>query len=165
MNEVIDKLPEALLVLFFFYVASRFLDGVLRKFASHFDMATSEVFSLLSNSQRSLFLLIAVIMAIGTLGFDISVLVAGLGLSGFALSFALKDAISNLIAGIMIVIYKPCEMGDLIEVSGSKGKIIDINLRYLTINTDAGKCLLPNSLIINNKMTIFKTDTDTDTEK
>lgn len=94
-------------------------------------------------------------MAIGKLGFDVPALVAGLGLTGFALGFALKDAISNLIAGIMIVIYKPCEIGDLIEISGAKEKIIDINLRYLTISTELGKCLIPNSLILSNKLTLF----------
>jgi small-conductance mechanosensitive channel len=76
-------------------------------------------------------------------------------LTGFALGFALKDAISNLIAGIMIVIYKPCEMGDLIELSGTKGRIVDINLRYLTVSTENGKCLIPNALILNNKLTLY----------
>jgi small conductance mechanosensitive channel len=95
------------------------------------------------------------IIAIGKLGFDFSALVVGLGLTGFALDFALKDAISNLIADIMIVIYKPCETGDLIEISGRKGKMIDINLRYLTISTELGKCLILNSLIFNNNLALF----------
>lgn len=95
------------------------------------------------------------IIAIGKLGFDFSALVVGLGLTGFALDFALKDAISNLIADIMIVIYKPCETGDLIEISGGKGKMIDINLRYLTISTELGKCLILNSLILSNNLALF----------
>ncbi len=155
MKEIFHNIPEALLIIVFVYILSLFLDKVLRKFATHFDTGTSEIFRLLSNSQRALLLLVALIMAIGKLGFDVSALVAGLGLTGFALGFALKDAISNLIAGIMIVIYKPCEIGDLIEISDTKGKIIDINLRYLTISTESGKCLIPNSLILNNKLALF----------
>lgn len=95
-------------------------------------------------------------MAIGQLGFNVSALVAGLGLSGFALGFALKDAVSNLIAGVMIVIYKPCGIGDVVEISGTKGEIIDINLRYLTLSTESGKCLIPNSLILNNKLNLHE---------
>jgi|TARA_B100000809_G_C14697486_1_gene372905 small conductance mechanosensitive channel len=155
MKEIFHNIPEALLIIIFVYILSLFLDKVLQRFATHFDTSTSEIFRLLSNSQRALLLLVALIMAIGKLGFDVSALVAGLGLTGFALGFALKDAISNLIAGIMIVIYKPCEIGDLIEISGTKGKIMDINLRYLTISTESGKCLIPNSLILNNKLALF----------
>jgi small-conductance mechanosensitive channel len=155
MKEIFHNIPEALLIIVFVYILSLFLDKVLQRFATHFDTSTSEIFRLLSNSQRALLLLVALIMAIGKLGFDVSALVAGLGLTGFALGFALKDAISNLIAGIMIVIYKPCEIGDLIEISGTKGKIMDINLRYLTISTESGKCLIPNSLILNNKLALF----------
>ena len=155
MKEIFHNIPEALLIIIFVYILSLFLDKVLQRFATHFDTSTSEIFRLLSNSQRALLLLVALIMAIGKLGFDVSALVAGLGLTGFALGFALKDAISNLIAGIMIVIYKPCEIGDLIKISGTKGKIMDINLRYLTISTESGKCLIPNSLILNNKLALF----------
>lgn len=158
MNEMISNIPEALLVIGVFYILSLLVDRFLRKFADHYDAGASEIFRLLSNSQRTLLLLIAIIIAIGKLGFDVSVLVAGLGLSGFALGFALKDAISNLIAGIVIVVYKPCEMGDFIEISGTKGRIIDINLRYLTISTDFGKCLIPNSLILNNKLELHETE-------
>ena len=130
MKELIYNIPEALLVIFFVFLLSLVLDKLLGKYSAHFDADTSEIFRLLSNSQRTVLLLVALIMALGKLGFDVSALVAGLGLTGFALGFALKDAVSNLIAGVMIVIYQPCEIGQLIEVSGTKGTIVDINLRY-----------------------------------
>lgn len=152
MQEIFNNIPEALIIIAVFYALSLFIAGILNKVSTHFDTQTSEIFRLLSNSQKALLLLVAIIMVISKLGFDISALVAGLGLTGFALGFALKDAISNLIAGVMIVIYKPCEIGDCIELSGTKGKIEDINLRYLTVVTDEGKCLIPNSLILNNKL-------------
>ncbi|KRO93571.1 MAG: mechanosensitive ion channel [Proteobacteria bacterium] len=156
MKELIYNIPEALLVIFFVFLLSLVLDKLLGKYSAHFDADTSEIFRLLSNSQRTVLLLVALIMALGKLGFDVSALVAGLGLTGFALGFALKDAVSNLIAGVMIVIYQPCEIGQLIEVSGTKGTIVDINLRYLTMDTELGTCLIPNAMILNNKLTLFK---------
>ena len=99
---------------------------------------------------------IASVMALSQLGYDVSALITGLGLTGFALGFALKDAISNLIAGMMIVVYKPFKIGTLVELSGSRGEIIDINLRYLTVKTKEGQCLIPNSLILNNKLNILQ---------
>ena len=75
-------------------------------------------------------------------------------MSGFALGFALKDAISNLVAGILIVIYKPFEIGSELDISGSCGKVTDINLRYITIRIESGECLVTNSLFLSNKLTL-----------
>ncbi len=120
----------------------------VKRASRRYDTSACEVFRLLSNSQRVLLLLIGSIIAIGTLGFDMSALIAGLGLSGFALGLALKDAISNLIAGVMIVLYKPFEIGDELEISGTCGTVTDINFRYITIKTNGDVCLVPNSLFL-----------------
>ncbi len=64
----------------------------------------------------------AVILAVGRLGFDVMPFVAGLGVVGLALGLAAKDTISNIIAGVFIVIDKPFVIGDRIELwSAPKG--------------------------------------------
>ena len=55
---------------------------------------------------------IGLVTGFGTMGIDVSALIAGLGLSGFALGFALRDAVSNLIAGVLILLYRPFSYGD-----------------------------------------------------
>jgi small-conductance mechanosensitive channel len=156
MPEIIKSIPHALIILGVFYLLSVVIDRMLTKVSTHYDTSASEIFRLLSNSQRALLLIVGCIIAIGKLGFDVSALVAGLGLSGFALGFALKDAISNLVAGIMIVIYKPFEIGSELDISGSCGTVTDINLRYITIKTEGGLCLVPNSLFLSKKLTLKK---------
>lgn len=154
MPEIIQNVPHAVLILAVFYLLSVVFDRVLIKISSHYDTSASEIFRLLSNSQKALLLIIGSIIAMGKLGFDVSALVAGLGLTGFALGFALKDAISNLVAGIMIVIYKPFEIGSELDISGSCGTVTDINLRYITLKIEGGVCLVPNSLFLSNKLTL-----------
>ncbi len=83
-------------------------------------------------------------------------MVAGLGLTSFALGLALKDAISNLVSGIMIVLYKPIKLGDKIEMSGTKGTVVDFNLRYITIKAEGVSHLIPNSLLLNNKISLLE---------
>ena len=56
----------------------------------------------------------------------------------------------------MIVIYKPIELGSIIEISGTKGEVININLRYITIQKEDAVDLVPNSLLLNKQITIFK---------
>ena len=160
MTETTSNITYAIGIVLFFYIISRMVDVILNKVSKKYDTSTSEVFRLLSNSQHVLFITIGLILAIDRLGFDISALVAGLGLSGFALGFALKDAISNLVAGMMIVIYKPFEIGDTIQISSNQGIVLDINLRYITLKSETGTCLVPNSLFLNSVLNLYRQAAD-----
>lgn len=150
-----ENIYSAALVMIIFIVISYFINRALIKVSGHFDTSSSEVFRLLGNSQRAILIFCGIVLALSELGFNVSALVAGLGLTGFALGFALKDAISNLIAGVMIVIYKPVELGDDIAVKGTRGIVVDINLRYITIETGVSHHLVPNSLLLSNELAVF----------
>lgn len=154
----------AIMVFAAFFILSVVIDKLLKKVETRFDSTASESFRLISNSQKAMLLFIGSILALSKMGFDVGALVAGLGLTGFALGFALKDAISNLVAGIMIVLYKPIRMGNTIEVTGSKGTVIDLNLRYITIKGDGVTHLIPNSLILSNKLSIIEPQASCESE-
>ena len=147
----------SVVVLLAFLATSYIIDLILRRIGRRAEANKSEVYRLISGSQKTVLIIIGVISALGTLGVNVSALVAGLGLTGFAFGLALKDAISNLLAGIMIVFYKPFELGDEVELAGAKGKVIDINLRYITLEGDDSHTLIPNSLFLNNKVGIAHT--------
>ena len=155
MNE---QIISAVVIFTIFLTISFFVDIVLKKFASRFDTNARESFRLMSNSQRAILLFIGLVLALSKLGFDVGGLVAGLGLTSFALGFALKDAISNLVAGIMIVLYQPIKLGYKIDVTGSKGIVVDLNLRYITVKSDGIIYLVPNSLILSNKISIIESE-------
>ena len=86
--------------------------------------------SLLARTSGITVVVFGLVSALGTLGIDVSALVAALGLTGFALSFALKDTISNLLSGILILLYRPFETGNRITISGYEGTVVSIDLRY-----------------------------------
>jgi small conductance mechanosensitive channel len=142
---IVNQFFPALIIFSAFVAGSFFFSHLLREVSSRFDVSTNEVFRLLANFQQAIMIFIGSVLALAKLGFNVSALVAGLGLTGFALGFALKDAIANLVAGIMIVIYKPIEIGHIVEVSGSRGEVININLRYITIQKEDAIDLVPNS--------------------
>ena len=154
-NISLDQVYGALILFGIFIIISWLIDRTLSKFSKHVDTSTSEIFQLLSNSQRAIFLVIGLILALTELGFNLSALVAGLGLTGFALGFALKDAVSNLVAGVMIVLYKTVELGDHIEIAGTKGEVININLRFVTIKSDECDNMMPNSLFLSKQLKKF----------
>ena len=105
---------------------------------------------------KNIMLILGLITALGTLGVNISAIVAGLGLTGFAFGFAFKDMLSNFISGVMIFIYEPFKIDDFIEVEGKDGKVVDINLRYVTIETEGQKILVPNLISISKIIVVKK---------
>ena len=98
---------------------------------------------------------IGLVTGLGTMGIDVSALIAGLGLTGFALGFALRDAVSNLIAGVLILLYQPFGYGDKITVGGNSGTVIGINFRYTVLEADGGTVVhVPNSTMFSNSVTV-----------
>jgi small conductance mechanosensitive channel len=92
--------------------------------------------------------------ALGTAGIEVGALVAGLGLTGFALGFALKDAVSNLLAGVLVLAYRPFRSGDRIQVAGFQGDVVRIDLRYTVLDDDGARILIPNQQLFTNAITL-----------
>ena len=88
------------------------------------------------------------------MGINVSALVASLGLTGFTLGFALRDAISNLLAGVLILLYRPFRIGECIKVAGLEGRVVALDLRYTTIQEDGRRHLIPNQTPYTNPVTV-----------
>ena len=107
-----------------------------------------------------LFGLIA-LSASATLGLDIRAFITGLGVTGFALSFAIKDALSNSIAGILLILYRPFTKGQEIKIelntkSTLQGTVNKTDLRYTTLENDTEQILIPNAILFTNAVTVIK---------
>jgi small conductance mechanosensitive channel len=110
---------------------------------------------ILASSVSIAFLLVGGVTALGTIGVDVTALVAGLGLTGFALGFALKDIIANALSGIMILAYKPFERTNRIRVTTFEGTVVKIDLRYTILQTEGQQVFLPNSMLVNNAVVVL----------
>lgn len=159
-----NDIGYAIVIFSIFLGGALLIDRILHNLAKRFDANSSEVFRICSGSQKAILIFIGAVLALDKLGFNISALVAGLGLTGFAVGLALKDAISNLVAGILTVMYKTVELKDVIEITGTQGTVTDINLRYVTIEMDGKVHLIPNSLFLNNKVSILEKHVKTHTK-
>ena len=111
--------------------------------------------SLLARTSSITLIGFGIVTALGTLGVNVSALLAGLGLIGFAIGFALKDTISNLLSGVLILLYRPFEIGNRIKISGYEGIVISINLRYTELDAKGNKILIPNSKLFTDPITVL----------
>ncbi len=99
-------------------------------------------------SVRNLVVLFGILIAISQLGVSLGPLLAGLGIAGFILGFALQDSLANFAAGMMILMYRPFDVGDTVEAGGIRGKVSHMSLVNTTFMTfDNQKLVVPNNLI------------------
>ena len=137
----------ACLIMLAFYVIARILQSAsMRVGASrHINQDLAEF---MGRVVKVGVLMMGLVTALSNLGVDVSALVTGLGLTGFALGFALKDVISNVLAGVLILIYKPFVKSDYIKVKGHEGLVVSTDLRYTVLRDEAGaKLYIPNAML------------------
>lgn len=173
MNEQIDRasqflapfivtfygaLPDifaGLLVIVGFFIVATVARKLLHRMGPRVKLDKRPLVMLAGGTLRYVLIVIGLISGLGTMGIDVSVLVAGLGLTGFALGFALRDAVSNLIAGLLILLYQPFGHGDKIKVGGNSGTVIDVNFRYTVLKADDGTIVhVPNSTMFSNPVAV-----------
>ena len=113
------------------------------------------IFDLLNRFSGAILYVTAVIIALDVIGINVMPFIAGAGVAGIAIGFAAKDTLSNLIAGVLLIIDRPFEIGDRIEVwraptgSATWGDVIDIGLRATKIRTtDNIVVIIPNNQIM-----------------
>lgn len=93
----------------------------------------------------------AVLAALAKFGIQTTSFIAVLGAAGLAVGLALQGSLSNFASGVMILIFRPIRVGDLVETGGYLGKIADVGIFVTTMNTlDNQKVIIPNSVITGN---------------
>ena len=102
--------------------------------------------------------IVVVFCALIVLGFELSVFSAALASIGVTIGLALQGGLSNIAGGIMVVAFKPFELGDYVEAAGVSGTVTDIGMFYTTLTTpDNKKVVVPNGTISNTVVTNYST--------
>ncbi len=100
------------------------------------------------SSVRNIVIMIGVLIAISQLGISLAPLLAGLGIAGFIIGFALQDSLANFASGMLILLYRPFDVGDVVEAGGVSGKVSHMSLVNTTFLTfDNKRLVVPNNLI------------------
>ncbi|BDD88984.1 mechanosensitive ion channel family protein [Desulfofustis limnaeus] len=100
-------------------------------------------------------LLAAVLVAAaGQLGIDTTSFLAVLGAAGLAVGLALKDSLANFSAGVMLILFRPFRVGDVVTAAGETGVVMEISIFNTILNTgDNQRKIIPNGNILNDTIT------------
>ena len=90
------------------------------------------------------------------LNFDLTTMVAGLGITGLALALAAKDSIANVFGAVTVLLDRPFRVGDWVLISGSEGEVINISLRTTLLRTSVDTIVtIPNANLTNKPIENF----------
>jgi len=99
-------------------------------------------------------LVLVLVAAASQLGINTTSFLTIIGAAGLAVGLALKDSLSNIASGIMLIFLRPFKVGDIVTAAGITGQVATLNIFHTTINTlDNQKMIVPNSNITTNVIT------------
>ncbi len=103
---------------------------------------------------RNFVVLLGILIALSQLGVSLGPLLAGLGVAGFIIGFALQDTLSNFASGMFILMYRPFDVGDFVEAGGVMGTVSHMSIVNTTFKTiDNQVLVVPNNMIWSSVIT------------
>lgn len=178
-----ESLLQLVMVVAVVVTAFRFV-GVIHAFVlwsdddGELDGSQKTVISAAESIMRFLIVVIGLVFIADTLGFDLTTMVAGLGITGLALALAAQDTISNIFGATTVLLDRPFQVGDWIVIGGVEGEVMKIGLRTTLIRTSQDTVItMPNANLTNTPVEnwgkrrfrrwqpIFKLDINSDPSK
>ena len=135
--------------------ASRLVMALLKRLAdrSHLDPRLRPY---LLRGVKALLYLLAALVAAGSLGVDVTSLIALVSVFGLAVSLAVQDVLSNVAGGMVLLFSKPFSLGDYVDTGEGEGEVAEITLTHIKLDTFSGqRVMLPNSKVVAGKITNY----------
>ena len=156
---VAGSIIGALLIVF----AGMFLAGWagrrIRNIGLRHEALDDTLFNFLANITRYVILGFTFLIVLNTFGIQTSSIVAVIGAAGLAIGLALQGTLSNVAAGVMIILFRPFKIGDFVEVAGISGTVKDISLNFTELaNVSNIQVIVPNSQVWGNIITNYSTN-------
>lgn len=147
--EIYDIIVIAITIILGFIII-RWFTYFLKKTGTRLDVDVTLI-QVLREIIKYTIIAIVITVILKQLGIDITAIALSFGIVGIAVGFASRDIIANFISGMFVIADKSFRVGDIIEVSNKKGKVIKMGLRLTTIQTYDKKIItVPNSIFSTN---------------
>ncbi|MFP7571581.1 mechanosensitive ion channel family protein [Marivita sp. S2033] len=141
----------AAVILILGFVISGILQRRIAKISERHPGLDDTLFSFLGDITRYTVLAFTALFVLNTFGVQTTSIVAVIGAAGLAIGLALQGTLSNVAAGVMLILFRPLKKGDFVQVNDVVGTVMEITLNYTEI-ADMGnvKVVVPNSEVWGN---------------
>lgn len=141
-------------ILFGFWILSMIVGALVGKALGAAKNSSALLRNFLVGITKKAIMIVGIVMALSALEINISPLLAALGAAGFILAFALQGTLSNFASGILMMIYRPFDIGDTVEAGGVSGSVESVNLVSTNIKTaDNERTVVPNNTVWGGSIT------------
>ena len=149
----------AIAILFLGYVVSTWIQRRIVKLSKKHAHLDNMLFEFLAQVTRYGILAFTILFVLNTFGVQTTSVVAVIGAAGLAIGLALQGTLSNVAAGVMLILFRPIKIGDFVEVSDYMGTVkrISLNFTELADLTNA-QVIVPNSDVWGNAITNYTTN-------
>ncbi len=156
-TEIIDsaiKIGSSLIVLLIGFFVIRVIEKLLSEIMKSNKMEPA-LQSFIKSAVGMALKIMLIITAASMAGVQMTSFVALLGAAGLAIGLAFQGTLSNFASGVLILIFRPFNVGDFIDSQGNKGVVEEIQVLYTSIVTeDRRKIIMPNSSVYSNIIAI-----------
>lgn len=128
----------------------------ITKLGLQYEALDDTLFIFIGNITRYAIIGFALLFVLNTFGIKTTSIVAVIGAAGLAIGLALQGTLSNVAAGVMIIVFRPIKLGDFVTVGGQSGTVKSISLNYTELaSTDNVQTIIPNANVWGNTITNF----------
>ena len=128
----------------------------ITKLGLQYEALDDTLFIFLGNISRYVIIGFALLFVLNTFGIQTTSIVAVVGAAGLAIGLALQGTLSNVAAGVMIIVFRPIKLGDFVTVGGQSGTVKSISLNYTELaSADNVQTIIPNANVWGNTITNF----------
>lgn len=152
-----DVVAGVLILIFGIVLAGWVRRRILRLSERHARLDRT-LFQFLGQIARYTILIFTALFVLNTFGVETTSIIAALGAAGLAIGLALQGTLSNVAAGVMIILFRPFKTGDFISVNGESGTVKDVTLNTTELASLGNvQIILPNAEVWGNTITNYST--------
>jgi small conductance mechanosensitive channel len=156
LTTILGNVLAAIVIQIAGFMIARWADRRIVALGLKSESLDDTLFTFLGSITRYAVLTFAGLFILNTFGIQTTSIIAVLGAAGLAIGLALQGTLSNVAAGVMIILFRPFKLGNFITVDGVSGSVQDINLNFIELKTyDGLQIIVPNARVWGNVMTNY----------
>ncbi|MFK7762303.1 MAG: mechanosensitive ion channel family protein [Roseobacter sp.] len=159
LMSAVGSVMAAIAILFVGWTLSSWVQKRIRAVALKYEHLDDMLFDFLSAIARYLVLGFTFLFVLNTFGVQTTSVVAVIGAAGLAIGLALQGTLSNIAAGVMLILFRPVKLGDFVDVGGTMGTVKSLTLNFTELaDISNAQVIIPNAQVWGNIITNYSTN-------
>lgn len=159
LSSLVGSVLAAIAILLIGWMLSKWVQNRITRLSKKHKQMDDMLFEFLASIARYTVLAFTGLFVLNTFGVQTTSIVALLGAAGLAIGLALQGTLSNIAAGVMLILFRPIKNGDFVEVNDKMGTVKNINLNFTELaDLSNVQVIIPNSEVWGNTITNYSSN-------